>query len=105
MLQLVGMFNGQCHVPPEPTIDVASLVAESQTEVDFGDIRGQEAAKRGVTIASAGGHNLLLLCPSEGHGSGSQGWTCCADFVAIGLIPSTPHVHGSLPHGHASYRR
>ncbi len=62
--QLVGMFNGQCRVPPEPPIDVASLVAESRPEVDFGDIRGQEAAKRGVTIASAGGHNLLMIGPA-----------------------------------------
>lgn len=31
--------------------------------VDFGDVRGQEAAKRALTIAAAGGHNIVLYGP------------------------------------------
>lgn len=33
------------------------------TAVDFGDIRGQEAAKEAAVISAAGGHNLLLVGP------------------------------------------
>ena len=31
--------------------------------IDFGDIRGQESAKRGLQIAAAGGHNIAMYGP------------------------------------------
>lgn len=36
------------------------LNLENDYEIDFSQIKGQAAAKRGVEIAAAGGHNLLL---------------------------------------------
>ncbi|MDQ5930838.1 MAG: magnesium chelatase family protein [Patescibacteria group bacterium] len=36
---------------------------EETFELDFGDVRGQRAAKRALTIAAAGGHNIVLYGP------------------------------------------
>ena len=33
------------------------------TKLDFGDVRGQERAKRGLLIAAAGGHNVAMYGP------------------------------------------
>ncbi len=36
---------------------------EREVEVDFSDIKGQESAKRGLQIAAAGGHNIIMYGP------------------------------------------
>jgi magnesium chelatase family protein len=62
--EVVGLFNGQCRIEPHKTIDADTMIAQAQPPVDFGDIRGQEAAKRAITIAAAGGHNILMIGPA-----------------------------------------
>jgi len=64
LADVVSLFNGQKQVSPHPTIDAETLVAQAAPSVDFGDVRGQEAAKRAITIAAAGGHNILMLGPA-----------------------------------------
>lgn len=59
--EVVAFFNAQKDIAPHPTIAAETLIADAKPPVDFGDIRGQEAAKRAMTIAAAGGHNILLL--------------------------------------------
>ncbi|MHC4218729.1 MAG: YifB family Mg chelatase-like AAA ATPase, partial [Planctomycetota bacterium] len=61
---VVGMLNGKCEVEPHPAVDIESLITESKPEVDFGDVRGQEAVKRALTIAAAGAHNVLMIGPA-----------------------------------------
>lgn len=34
-----------------------------EIEIDFSDIKGQESAKRGLEIAAAGGHNIIMYGP------------------------------------------
>jgi magnesium chelatase family protein len=62
--ELVSFFNGQGDIAPHPTIEADSLIAQSRPAVDFADVRGQEAAKRAVTIAAAGAHNILMIGPA-----------------------------------------
>ena len=53
----------------EPSVKPLELDAEILTQneskyaVDFNEVRGQSSAKRALEIASAGGHNILLIGP------------------------------------------
>jgi magnesium chelatase family protein len=51
--------------PIEPArVDVDALFrAEARTHVDFSDVRGQDAAKRALEVAAAGGHNVIMVGP------------------------------------------
>lgn len=51
--------------PPAPLkVDPAEILAQTEHySVDFKEVRGQLSAKRALEIASAGGHNILLIGP------------------------------------------
>lgn len=36
---------------------------EKEIDIDFSDVKGQESAKRGLEIAAAGGHNIIMYGP------------------------------------------
>lgn len=63
LTEAVGFLTGQ--LPLEPTaIDLeATFAAAAAYDVDFNDVRGQEFCKRALSIAAAGGHNLLMIGP------------------------------------------
>jgi magnesium chelatase family protein len=63
LAQAVGFFAGALSIDPTPS-RIEQLFEElSRYDEDFADVRGQEMAKRAITIAAAGAHNLLMLGP------------------------------------------
>ncbi|HHK43010.1 MAG TPA: ATP-binding protein, partial [Planctomycetaceae bacterium] len=63
LTETVAFFSGELEIPPLPSRRDELFAQADQYEVDYRDVRGQEMAKRALTIAAAGGHNLLMLGP------------------------------------------
>lgn len=63
LAQCVAFFAGQIDVPPVPGRVEEIFEQFSVYDVDFADVRGQESAKRAMTLAAAGRHNLLMIGP------------------------------------------
>lgn len=60
LLTLFEYIKGIVEIHPSPHVLFSSLQKEIEYEFDMADIKGQEQAKRGLEIAAAGSHNVLL---------------------------------------------
>lgn len=61
--EALALVNGAPEFTPVQVDPQKALEQNSADTVDFGDVRGQQTAKRAMEVAAAGGHNILMIGP------------------------------------------
>ncbi len=61
VLELINHFNGTS--PLQTPDEITHVTKESHHAIDMSDVHGQDAAKRALEIAAAGGHAMLMVGP------------------------------------------
>jgi magnesium chelatase family protein len=63
LTQAVALLTGDAEFEPYALSTEPFELSKLTPTLDFADVRGQEAVKRAITVAAAGGHNLLMVGP------------------------------------------
>jgi len=63
LAQAVAFLNELLPLEPYQLDGQPYQASQHAPELDFADVRGQEAVKRAITLAAAGAHNILMIGP------------------------------------------
>jgi len=80
LTEAVGFFTGQLQLAPVEFSWRQAVDRFGRYDIDYADVKGQETAKRAVTVAAGGSHHLLMI------GSPGTGKTLLARRLAT-ILP------------------
>lgn len=63
LAEAVDFINGKVDIRPEKFALESTAKKSQKYKLDFSDVKGQEHVKRGLEVAAAGSHNVLLIGP------------------------------------------
>ena len=109
LASVVGFLNGSFEIEPVGEVGVDAALQRAEAAIDFADVRGQESVKRALTIAAAGGHNIMMIGPA------GTGKSMCARALP-GILPPLSREEalevtriysaiGQVPAGHSLMTR
>ncbi|MCA8997293.1 MAG: YifB family Mg chelatase-like AAA ATPase [Planctomycetaceae bacterium] len=84
LTEAVGFFSGMLDIDPVPFSWDQAVKDYGKYHIDYSDVKGQEMAKRAVTVAASGRHHLLMI------GSPGTGKTLLAQRLATVLPDLSP---------------
>lgn len=63
LTEVAAYLNGKIIIQPEKNIDFSKVITTASYDFNISEIKGQETAKRALSIAAAGFHNILMTGP------------------------------------------
>jgi magnesium chelatase family protein len=62
--EVIDFFNGKSTIEPTVVNTREEFFSNlGHIEINFADVKGQESVKRGLEVAAAGGHNIIMVGP------------------------------------------